>query len=190
MSKPVRFLQGEKVYLRPIGAEDMELYFRMLFQAETRKLTGTQKSFTLRQIEQYIEGKDTDSSSVLLLIALQKNDVVIGDIQLLEINWINRSCYIRIAIDNQSYQGKGFGTEAMGLILDYAFGILHLHRIELNVFAYNERAIHVYERLGFQKEGVQRDALFYNHQYHDSIIMSMLEEEYRERYVEKLHKPN
>jgi RimJ/RimL family protein N-acetyltransferase len=185
MHTPVRFLQGDQVYLRPISIEDTELYFRMLFNEETRRLTGTQKCFTREQVRQYIEGKAQDSSGVLMLIALTENDTVIGDIQLLEIHPFNRSCYIRIAIDNLIHQGKGYGTEAMKLMLDYAFGDLNLHRIELNVYSYNERAIHVYERLGFKKEGVQRDALFYNHQYHDSIIMSMLEDEYRERYVNK-----
>jgi RimJ/RimL family protein N-acetyltransferase len=185
--QPVPFSRGEKVYLRTIYQEDIAKYFEMLFQPETRRLTGSQKSFTLRQVEQYIEEKNTDSSSILLLIALNENDVVIGDIQLLEIDNINRNCYIRIAIDNQSYQGKGYGSEAMKLMLEYAFGILNLHRIELNVFAYNKRAIHVYERLGFQKEGIQRDALYYDHAYHDSIIMSILEEEYRDRYIREQH---
>ncbi|SDW71287.1 Acetyltransferase (GNAT) family protein [Marininema mesophilum] len=67
-------------------------------------------------------------------------------------------------------------------MLEYAFGVLNLHRVELDVFSYNERAIHVYEKLGFKKEGILRESLFYDHQYHDSIIMSMLEKEYREHY--------
>lgn len=70
-------------------------------------------------------------------------------------------------------------------MLGYGFGICNLHRIELNVFDYNERAIRCYEKVGFQREGVQRDALFYNHQYHDSILMSVLHHEYRDRYVKK-----
>lgn len=61
--------------------------------------------------------------------------------------------------------GKGYGTEALVLMLDYGFGICNLHRIE--------------RKIGFQREGVQRDALFYNHQYHDSIPMSMLSSENR-----------
>nr|WP_231558770.1 GNAT family protein [Brevibacillus thermoruber] len=92
---------------------------------------------------------------------------------------------IRIAITSREHQGRGLGTEAMRLLLDYGFGILNLHRIELNVFSYNARAIRAYEKLGFQREGVQREALYYNHQYHDSIIMSILEDEYRAKHVKK-----
>ncbi|CAJ1001263.1 MULTISPECIES: GNAT family N-acetyltransferase [Bacillales] len=182
---PVRFLEGDRVYLRPIGLDDTDLYFRMLFDPEVRRLTGTQKSFTREQIYRYIEGKTQDPSSLLLLIALRETDEVIGDIALQSIDNVNRNANIRIAINSQEHQGRGLGTEAMRLLLDYAFGILNLHRIELNVFSYNSRAIRAYEKLGFQREGVQREALYYNHQYHDSIIMSILEDEYRAQHLKK-----
>lgn len=183
--QPVRFLEGNRIYLRPIGLEDTELYFRMLYNQETRRLTGTQKHFSQEQITRYIEGKSQDSSSVLLLIALCDTDKVIGDIALQNIDSYNRNCNLRIAIDQQSFQGKGYGSEAILLMLEYGFGVLNMHRIELNVFAYNERAAHVYKKLGFQQEGVQRDALYYNHAYHDSILMAMLAEEYRSLYLKK-----
>lgn len=177
---PVRFLEGKKVYLRPIDTGDTETYFQQLFHPQTRKWTGTQKHFTRNQIERYIEGKAQDTSSILLLIALTETDEVIGDIALQDIDSYNRSAGIRISIDSSKNQGKGCGTEALNLMLDYGFGIVNLHRIELNVFAYNERALHVYEKIGFKKEGVQKEALYYNHKYHDSILMAILEHEYRE----------
>ncbi|MGG4216941.1 GNAT family protein [Paenibacillus jamilae] len=180
-----RLLEGSRVYLRPINVEDTELYYNTLFHQEVRRLTGTQRSFTKEQIARYIEAKGQDSSSLLLLIALQEDDRVIGDIALQDMDSLNRSANIRIAINEQGNQGKGYGTEALVLMLGYGFGICNLHRIELNVFDFNERAIRCYEKVGFKREGVQRDALFYNHQYHDSILMSMLQHEYCARYVEK-----
>lgn len=178
----VRFLTGERVYLRPLTMADADLYFGTLFDPEARRLTGTQVSFTYEQIERYIDAKSQDRSSVLLLIALKETDEVIGDIAIQSIDPMNRNANIRIAISQSEQQGKGYGSEAMRLMLDYGFGILNLHRIELNVFAYNERAYRAYEKLGFVKEGVQREALYYNHEYHDSIQMAMLEDEYRARY--------
>ncbi|PNQ87443.1 GNAT family N-acetyltransferase [Paenibacillus polymyxa] len=180
-----RLLEGSRVYLRPINVEDTELYYNTLFHQEVRRLTGTQRSFTKEQIARYIEAKGQDSSSLLLLIALQEDDRVIGDIALQDMDSLNRSANIRIAINEQGNQGKGYGTEALVLMLGYGFGICNLHRIELNVFDFNEQAIRCYEKVGFQCEGVQRDALYYNHQYHDSILMSMLQHEYCARYVEK-----
>ncbi|MET3207309.1 UNVERIFIED_CONTAM: RimJ/RimL family protein N-acetyltransferase [Paenibacillus sp. PvR008] len=180
-----RLLEGSRVYLRPIHVEDTELYYNTLFGQDMRRLTGTQRSFTKDQIGRYIESKGQDTSSLLLLIALQEDDCIIGDIALQDMDSLNRSANIRIAINEQGNMGKGYGTEALVLMLDYGFGICNLHRIELNVYDFNERAIRCYEKIGFQREGVQRDALFYNHQYHDSILMSMLSSEYRARYVEK-----
>ncbi|WCF08223.1 GNAT family N-acetyltransferase [Paenibacillus thiaminolyticus] len=178
---PVRFLEGKRIYLRPINSEDADFYYQMLFNPEMRRLTGTQRHFSKEQVASHIEGKTQSASDMLLLIAIRESDQIIGDIELQDIDSINRSAGMRIAIDAPANQGRGFGSEAIGLLLEYAFGILQLHRIELNVFAFNERAIHVYEKMGFRREGVQRDALYYNHAYHDSIIMSILEHEYRNR---------
>jgi len=180
--RPVRFLEGTRVYLRPIELADTDWYHAALYDRETRKLTGTQKHYTREQIARYIEGKSQDSSSVLLLIAKSDDDSLIGDIAIQNIDSYNRNANIRLAIISEAHQGKGYGTEALRLMLDYGFGVLNLHRIELNVFAYNERAMHVYEKVGFKREGVQREALFYDHKYHDSILMSILEEEYRALY--------
>lgn len=176
---PVRFLEGTKVYLRPIELADTDWYYASIYDKSTRRLTGTQKHYTREQIASYIEGKSRDSSSVLLLIVACEDDQPVGDIAIQDIDTMNRNANIRIAINNDKHQGKGYGTEALQLMLDYGFGILNLHRIELNVFSYNERAVHVYEKMGFKREGVQREALYYDHQYHDSILMSILEDEYR-----------
>ncbi|MEK5024771.1 GNAT family N-acetyltransferase [Paenibacillus sp. FSL M7-1046] len=183
MNKQSGLLNGDKVYLRPLNGEDAELYYHMFYDKETRYLTGTQKHINKEQITGYIERKAGDDSAVLLLIALQENDEVIGDIAIQDIDRNNRNANLRIAIGEGKHQGQGYGRESLLLMLDYGFGILNLHRIELEVFSYNSRAIHVYESIGFVREGVQREALFYNHEYHDVIKMGMLEQEHRERYL-------
>ncbi|ULO07348.1 GNAT family N-acetyltransferase [Paenibacillus sp. 19GGS1-52] len=181
--KQARLLTGERVYLRPLNGEDSELYYQMFYDEETRWLTGTQKHNTKEQIARYIERKTGDDSSVLLLIALEENDTVIGDIAIQDMDRNNRTANLRIAIDKVEHQSKGYGQEALLLLLNYGFGILNLHRIELEVYAYNNRAVHVYEKVGFVREGVRRQTLYYNHEYHDVIMMSMLENEYRARYL-------
>jgi RimJ/RimL family protein N-acetyltransferase len=70
-------------------------------------------------------------------------------------------------------------------MLGHGFNNLNLHRIELGVFDFNPRAIHVYEKLGFKREGVLRDYLFSDGAYHDQILMSILDHEYREKYGAK-----
>ncbi|CAM2799347.1 GNAT family N-acetyltransferase [Paenibacillus taichungensis] len=181
-----RLLETKRIYLRPFESTDVDIYFPGLFDAEMRRLTGTQNSFTRTQVERYIENAAQDDSRLMLLIALQENDQVIGEIALMDLHTKNLSAHIRIAIDHTEHQGKGYGSEALLLMLDYGFGICNLHRIELEVYAFNQRAIRTYEKLGFQREGVRREALYYNHQYHDAIQMSMLENEFRERHVSRL----
>jgi len=181
--RPVRFLEGQQVYLRPVNSADTEVYYQLLHDPDMLRLTGTQQHFTREQIERYIDSKSQDSSSILLLIAESDTDEIVGDIALQDISGTNRSANLRIAISASRHQGRGYGSEAIRLLLDYGFGVRNLHRIELHVYAYNERAQHVYRKLGFQQEGIQRDALFYNHEYHDAILMSILEHEYRARYL-------
>lgn len=96
---------------------------------------------------------------------------MIGDIAIMDMdNPMNRSGVFRIAIDTQ-FAGRGYGTEATNLMLEFGFGILNLHRIQLEVYSINERAIHVYEKVGFKREGVLRDAQYYNNAYYDTIVM-------------------
>lgn len=183
MNKHSGLLTGDKVYLRTLNGEDAGLYYHMFYGAEVRRLTGTQRHINKEQMAAYIERKAEDDSAVLLLIALKENDEVIGDIAIQDMDRGNRTANLRIAIGDERHQNKGYGREALVLMLDYGFGILNLHRIELEVYTFNSRAAHVYESVGFVREGVRRQTLFYNHEYHDVVMMSMLENEYRERYL-------
>ncbi len=188
MGKHSGLLTGERVYLRPLNGEDAEVYYHMFFGEETRRLTGTQKHINKEQISDYIGRKAGDDSGVLLLIALKENDEVIGDIAIQDMDRGNRTANLRLAIGEERHQNRGYGREALLLMLEYGFGILNLHRIELEVYTFNSRAEHVYESVGFVREGVRRQTLFYNHEYHDVVMMSMLEQEYRERYVQQRSK--
>ncbi len=105
--------------------------------------------------------------------------MVRGEIVLMDIDADNRSASLRIALFRDEDFGKGYGTEALRLVLDHGFKTLNLHRIGLDVFAFNPRAIHVYEKLGFKHEGVQRNALFYDGAFHDSILLGILEHEWQ-----------
>ncbi len=105
-----------------------------------------------------------------------------GEVVLNDVDLINRSANTRIALDGARFTGKGYGSEAMLHMLRYGFNTMHLHRIHLGVCAFNPRAIHVYKKLGFRQEGIERDALYQDGEFHDMITMSMLEDEFRALY--------
>ena len=81
------------------------------------------------------------------------------------------------------HQNNGYGKDAVSIILRLAFEEMGAHKIELQTWAYNERAIHVYDSLGFIEEGRRRAVAFHHSTFHDQVLMGMLVDEYRSRYV-------
>jgi RimJ/RimL family protein N-acetyltransferase len=178
MTEPIKYLVGNKVYLRPFEQTDVEFMHRIVNNdVEVRRLTGAQNAFSLAQIQDYIDRQWQDGSRVCFGIVRLEDDQLVGEVVLNEINRNNRSANFRILVA-QDLTGRGYGTEATCLMLDHGFGMLNLHRVELDVYTINSRAAHVYEKVGFKREGVKRENWYYNHQYYDSIVMSILEHEF------------
>lgn len=173
-------IEGDRIVLRPVREDEFDAYFGLLQDAESNRLTGTQQAFTKDSIAAWIHKIGYAHEDRLdMMIAEKETDGLIGEVVLNEINLNNRSCNIRISISGQ-HSNKGYGTEAMKLMLRHGFESLRLHRIELGVYAFNPRAIHVYEKLGFKREGILRDSISWDGRFHDMILMSILEEEYRQ----------
>jgi RimJ/RimL family protein N-acetyltransferase len=179
-------LKGNMVYLKKLDKEYLDKYSNSSDHCsiETTICTGTQAVFNKADIERYLEDISTDKSRIDFLIFSKESNQILGEVVINDIDRNNRSASVRIAVNRKEDFNKGYGTEAMVLALNYGFGMLNLHRIELEAFAFNERAIHVYEKIGFKKEGIRRDGWFYNHRYYDMVSMSILEDEFRQRYSE------
>lgn len=181
-----RRIEGKLIDLRLVRESDLDAYLTFLQDDEMRRLTGTQDEYTRDKVAGWIQKIAlTSGDRADFMIVTKDTDELIGEVVLNEIDSINRSANIRIAIQGNKYRGKGYGTEAMMLMLRYGFETLQLHRIHLGVYAFNPRAIHVYEKIGFQREGIHRDSLFLNDAYHDMIMMAMLEDEFRSLYGSK-----
>jgi RimJ/RimL family protein N-acetyltransferase len=102
----------------------------------------------------------------------------IGIIRCDEIDHLNRS--MRVGCDIvRALRGREYGSRAYDLLLKYCFDFLNMHRLWLLVIDTNKPGIHLYESKGFREEGRCREALFRDGQYHDYIMMSILEHEYR-----------
>ena len=104
---------------------------------------------------------------------------VVGAIGLTEIDFVSRKAGYYIMIGDEKQQGKGIGMAATQQILKHAFDNLNLNRVELQVLERNQRAIGLYEKVGFRREGLQRQGVFKNGQYLNVLIMSILQEDYR-----------
>ncbi|MGB1253365.1 MAG: GNAT family N-acetyltransferase [Candidatus Promineifilaceae bacterium] len=176
LEKPI--LTGTRINLRPITVDDAAGMFASLSDEESMRLTGTQASFTFEQVEAFCQRISTADDRVDYAITLKDDPAYIGEVVLNDIDWDNRSANFRITLGSSAYFGKGYGSEATRLIIDFGFRQLKLHRIELEVYDFNPRAQHVYEKVGFKREGIRRDTLLWNGVYQSAIGMSILEDEY------------
>lgn len=115
---------------------------------------------------------DHPQSMVFGILNDQQKPIGIG--MLRHIDDLHRSCELHITIGEKDHWGHGYGTEAIGLMRDFAFGDLNLHRVTSTPFAHNARMIRSLEKCHFETEGVLRDALWIHDRFVDVVIMAVL----------------
>ncbi|PPA70350.1 GNAT family N-acetyltransferase [Jeotgalibacillus proteolyticus] len=183
-------LKGKAVYLRELKEEDMKGLHQALSNDEIRYMTGTRNSFTMEQMKNYFKRISEDQTRYNFSIRLLETDELIGDLAIMDIDEDNKKAGFRIALHQTSLLNKGYGTDALNQALKFAFEVLKLNRLQLEVFSHNIRGIKSYEKAGFQVEGVLRESLYYEGAFSDEIIMSMLQKDYFERKSEALREEN
>jgi RimJ/RimL family protein N-acetyltransferase len=119
-----------------------------------------------------------DPSRVGFSIVTLTAGELVGHVALWGADIRNRGATLGIII-GEEHTGNGYGPDAIAVMIRYGFSEIGLHRIELNAYAYNSRAINVYESLGFVHEGVRRDTAFHDGRWHDEVTMSILDHEWR-----------
>ena len=175
---------GQRIRLRPIEKEDIPRYVKWLADEETRSYLGQPLPFGLVQEEHWFEHNLQAGEEQAWAIDAQPMDMTIGpwdhigSCGLQKINWRNRQGEVGIFIGAREYWGWGYGTDAMRTLLNWGFHTLNLNRIYLRVFADNPRAIRSYQKAGFVEEGRLRQDDFRNGVYRDTLLMSLLREEW------------
>jgi RimJ/RimL family protein N-acetyltransferase len=175
--------RGKLVRLAAPQPDDWELKVRWYEDSEFLRLIDSEavrpKSADELKAdsEQHTRGPAIFSFHVRTL----EDDRFIGFINIHRIEWNNASGWLGMGIGDRDYWDRGYGSDALNLILNYAFNELNLYRLGLTVFEYNERAKHVYEKAGFVEEGVQRAALNRDGRRYDVTFMGLLAEEWRAR---------
>lgn len=171
--EPDTVLLGKRVRLRPFEVRDFEAAWEMLNDPETRRLTGTHATFTREAAGRWYRARGQTSDRLDLVVATRTDDRMVGEAVLSDLDVDNHSCGFRISLVGPSVFGRGYGTEATRLMVAHAFDV-GVHRVSLEVFAFNVRARRVYEKAGFIVEGVRRDALYWEGEYHDAVLMARL----------------
>jgi RimJ/RimL family protein N-acetyltransferase len=130
----------------------------------------------------WMEEEVTESSTTDYFFSIRTlaEDALIGELALEVITWSGRDAFVAIGIGETEYWSKGFGTDAMNLLLRFAFTEVNLKRVTLTVFEYNPRAIRSYEKAGFRHEGSKRQVLNREGKRWDELCMGILREEWLE----------
>jgi RimJ/RimL family protein N-acetyltransferase len=175
-----QFLTSEHIYLRPVEKSDLVHLQKWVNDLNIRGIIGSTLPMDQQGIEEWFEKSRGDSSRVWFVICTKEDNRVIGECGLLRMFPAWRTTDLSIIIGEKDTWGKGYGTEAINLLLDYAFGYLNFHRVSIGVVGFNESALRFYEKIGFKREGIQRDGYYYNYVYSDFVMMSILENEFRD----------
>jgi len=172
--------ESARISFRKMTLEDIPIYHSWRNDLEVMRTTLPVLDLhsyesTADFVTQVILGSPTSKSYLILEKETQKP---IGITSLIHIDPKNRNAECIIDIGEKTNWGKGFGREALKLLLDYAFLEMNLHRVSLRVFSFNEKAISLYEKMGFKHEGRSRQAIFREGKWHDIIHMGILQEEW------------
>lgn len=180
---------GKLVRLAGIDPEEASKSFAQWNRdSEYMRLLDTDppRLHSTKAIKEWLE-KDLEKETDMYWFAIRAldDDRLLGDLSLSVINWGSREAFAGIGIGARELWGKGYGTEAMGLLLRYGFIELNLRRISLNVFEFNQRALRSYEKTGFRLEGRQRQIIQREGHRWDILYMGILREEWMKEHGHK-----
>ncbi|MCG8569655.1 MAG: GNAT family N-acetyltransferase [Spirochaetes bacterium] len=167
---------GKKCFLSPIFLEDAEKITAYLNDLEvTNTLQIATKNISLFQEKEILPKLVKEHNYAIVDLQTEK---LLGICGFNDYNAIHRNCEIGLFIGNKDYWGKGYGEEAMCLLMDYGFRFLNLRNIMLRLYDFNNRGLKCYKKIGFKEIGRRRKAVMRNMQEADEIYMDILSEEF------------
>lgn len=176
-------LLGEKVYLSPMNVEDAPIFTKWMNDFNVTDYTGRSASLmTLTKEEAWVKSV-VESDELAFSIIKNEDDSLIGNMGLHKVDHVNSCATLGILIGEHDNRSKGYGTEAINLLLDFAFNYLNLNSVNLTVLEVNERAKRCYEKVGFKEFGRQRKSKFVNGKYYDIVHMDILKEEFKQSFI-------
>lgn len=169
---------GDHLYLSPMNVEDAPIYVKWLNDKTVSENLGLDTKVTTLEGEK--EWLKRCQNQYNFAIVLKENDKLIGNVSFGDVDLIHRNAMLQIFIGDEQNRDRGYGKEAIKLLLEYGFNNLNLNNIMLNVYSFNKRAINLYESLGFKKFGTRHKSHYFKGQFYDEIQMEILKDEYSE----------
>lgn len=173
-------IRGERVYLRPAERADLPVFVRWFSDAEVTRNLGARAPLSMPLEERWFEQMlgEQGKSQYHFVICLLDGGRAIGTIGFHHVDFENGNAEFGITIGEKDEQNKGYGTDALNALCDFGFGALRLERIDLHVYAANDRAMRSYQKAGFSLEGTLRRAQFQEGRFLDVNRMALLRDEW------------
>lgn len=180
-SAPVVFLKGKRIYLRPIALADAPTLHRFINDPFVREFVSAQFPQSEMAEEEFIRknGKhESNPSHVQLAIILVDTDELIGVMSLGDISWKDRRATTGAFIGPVEYRGKGYGTEAKMILLDYAFNQINLRKICSRALAHNGASLAFNAKCGYKEEARCKQHVFVNGEYVDLVCTAVFRDDF------------
>jgi len=174
-----KYIECEHIYLRPVEKEDAAILQKWRNDPHMRGLLAYRPPCTEEDVVKWIE-RMSAGDNVFLGIVNKEDDKLIGIVNVGSVDRLNRSAEGGIAIGEPEFRSAGIGFEVSVAMLDFVFDYMNLHRLYVTAHGYNEISLLLTKKLKFVEEGKQRDAILRRGKYHDLIVLSLLEDEWRE----------
>lgn len=164
---------GERIYLSPMNPDDAETYVRWL--NDPGVTDGIGSTSRVQSVEGEREWLKQNAGEYQFAIVRKADDTLLGNCGIQALDLRSRCAEVGLFIGEEENRSKGYGTEALRLLLGYAFSELNLHNVMLKLFSFNERALACYQKAGFREFGRRRECYFCRGKLHDQIYMELLE---------------
>ncbi len=169
-------LKGELVYLRALESDDLDFLYHLENDTSLWEISGTTTPYSKGVLQLYLDNSHRDIYEVkqLRLAICLKNNRLIGLIDLFDFDPKNQRAGVGVVVRNSEDRNRGAGTEALQLLVDYAFSILNLRQLYANVSESNTASIKLFSKMGFIKVGVKKDWIFDNGSYKNEILFQKI----------------
>ena len=169
-------LQGEHIFLRALEPEDLEFIHDVENDESIWEISNTNTPYSKYLIKQYLEHSHKDIYEVkqLRLIISNYDNEVLGMIDVFDFNPKNRRAGIGILIKKEAHREKGYGKEALNLLIDYCFTHLDLHQLYCNISENNKASINLFSNRGFEKIGLKKDWNIINGAFKNEYIYQLI----------------
>lgn len=174
-------LAGQNLRLTAFNSNDLPILARWYQDGDFLRLLDVRPAYPQPEaiLAQWLEDRQKATDAFIFAVRTLVNNTLVGYVELDGILWTHQVSWVSIGIGDQAYWGRGYGYEAMQLAITFAFQELNLHRLQLTVFSYNDRAIALYEKLGFRREGIYREFVQRDGDRHDMYLYGLLRQEWQ-----------